>query len=440
MPDQNDPGIVSSTGLSPLSKSETPRVLVEAYECSPVSSHAPGSTWEIITRLARWFELWVVTEATQYRSDIEACLSVHKDVAERLHFYFLPRAMKMLPKRKRPVLPIRETIEYRMWLKRSYKLARELHGRYGFSLVHHLRGNTFREPGYLWKLDLPFVWGPTGGTNAVPWHMLGELDARARLQHLVRALLTSLQLRFSSRVRSALRTSHVLIAQTSHDQRMFRSIHGKDTVLIHEQGCSPEKYHQRYYDGKRPLNLAWIGRFVASKGLPFLLDALATLPERDRVRLHIAGAGPYEESWKKHASMLGIAALCIWHGWLPQDSTLSLLDRCDLLVLTSLLEATCTTVMDAISLGVPVICMNLCGFGDVVSSGPGIVISAKGAAEAKLGYAMAISSILRSPKIVETLSRKAYTTCKQSSWDAIASGVREAYETALQKQPAPAYA
>jgi hypothetical protein len=23
----------------------------------------------------------------------------------------------------------------------------------------------YREPGYLWKLNVPFVWGPMGGTN-----------------------------------------------------------------------------------------------------------------------------------------------------------------------------------------------------------------------------------------------------------------------------------
>ncbi|MCK4783770.1 MAG: hypothetical protein KAV87_08475, partial [Desulfobacteraceae bacterium] len=43
------------------------KVLVEAYECSPSQSHAPGSAWQILSRLAKLYDLWVITEETQYR-------------------------------------------------------------------------------------------------------------------------------------------------------------------------------------------------------------------------------------------------------------------------------------------------------------------------------------------------------------------------------------
>ncbi len=44
---------------------QRPKILVEAYECSPVREHAPGAVWQTVSRLSRWFDLWVLVEETQ---------------------------------------------------------------------------------------------------------------------------------------------------------------------------------------------------------------------------------------------------------------------------------------------------------------------------------------------------------------------------------------
>ena len=43
-----------------------------------------------------------------------------------------------------------------------------------FDLVHQVNFMTFREPGYLWTLDAPFVWGPWGGGAELPLAFLAD--------------------------------------------------------------------------------------------------------------------------------------------------------------------------------------------------------------------------------------------------------------------------
>ena len=36
----------------------------------------------------------------------------------------------------------------------------------------------YREPGYLWKIEKPFVWGPIGGLENSPWRFLPSLGIK----------------------------------------------------------------------------------------------------------------------------------------------------------------------------------------------------------------------------------------------------------------------
>ena len=54
---------------------------------------------------------------------------------------------------------------YQVWQKLAYKKAIELTKYTKFDLVHYVGMIGYREPGYLWKLGLPYVWGPISGAN-----------------------------------------------------------------------------------------------------------------------------------------------------------------------------------------------------------------------------------------------------------------------------------
>lgn len=408
------------------------RVLVIAYECSPMRQHAPGSAWQVIRRLAEWHELWVVTEATQYQKETQAYLAEHPAISKHLHFIFVPRDTPRRPYRTRPVLPIGDVQAYKRWQRRVFSTGESLHRDINFDVVHLLRRDSFREPGFCWRLPVPFVWGPTGGTNGVPWCLMSVLGVRGFLLHAVRNVITQAQLRFNPRVRAAARRASFLIAQTAYDQRRFREVFSINAVLAHEQATHPlDAVNHRSYDGRRALAVAWVGRCVALKGMPILLKALKNPFLRGRVSLHIAGDGPYRDRWSAWAARLGIADQCEWHGWLSQDKTIEMLKKCDVLAFTSLLEATSTTVMQALSVGLPVISLNHCGFGDVLDDTCGIVIRIASFRRVVRDFSSAIAYLVNNPEAIERLSCGAHEMALRHTWDHLAHTISQVYEKSV---------
>ncbi len=408
-----------------------PRILVESYECSPAMDHAPGSAWQILSRLARWFDLWILTEESQYRQQIVDHLRGDPDLSGRMNFVFLRRPCPRGFGRKRPALPLREVFENRLWARQAYALALQLHARIGFDLAHHLRSNSFRLPGLLWKLPIPFVWGPTGGTIEFPRSMMPILTSKERLIYSLRNTINSLQFRFSPLVRNAARRAAGLLAQTSQDQRDFLRIHHRHAILAHEQASKPRGGSIHRYAPTRRLHIAWIGRFIDSKALPILLKAVSDPGIQSRITLHIIGDGPKQTDWQAQAEQLGVQSCCVWHGWLGQRETLEQLDRCDLMAFTSLRDATSTTVLQALSLGVPIVCFHICGFGDIIDSSCGIPIPVENPQQAVRDFRAAIVGILDHPERIERLSAGTLNAAGHYSWDHLVEQIRGVWHSAL---------
>jgi glycosyltransferase involved in cell wall biosynthesis len=404
------------------------KVLIIAYECSPYRSHAPGSAWQIISRLAKRHDLWVITEASQYQVEVEEFLQKNSFFLERINFKFLPRSWSGY-KKSRPIVPIKSFSDYKKWLKNAYYIAKELHSEVTFDIVHHLRGNSAREPGYCWQLPVPYIWGPTGGTTRIPWQMLSLLNLRDGIMQTTRNVITDMQFRYKPRLRNAVKKAACVIAQTSFDKKQFKKVHGIDAQMLHEQAANPAISQIRKIDEKRPLKIMWAGQCISRKGLPILLHAIADSGLKRRIILHLAGDGPLKKIWQGLAAQLGIADCCIWHGWLSQTDTLALMHKSDAFVFPSLLEATSTAVMEALSTGLPVMCIKHCGFGDVVDETCGFLFEATDVQEAIKGFRNAIVSLIDNPARLEKLSIGAAYKAKQYSWDNLAASINEIYIT-----------
>jgi glycosyltransferase involved in cell wall biosynthesis len=383
-----------------------------------------------VRRLAEWHDLWVLTEATQYQTEVEKELAGNPTLADRLHFSFIPREAPSRPNRTRPVLPVQSVLAYRNWHQRAFQIATRLHEQVKFDVIHHLRGNSFREPGYCWKLPVPFVWGPTGGSIGVPWRMFPVMGIWSGILHGLRNAVTVAQFYSLPRVRAAARKASCVLAQTTLDQIRFRRACGVNAVIAYEQAGDPSIARVRAYDSQRPLRIAWAARFIPLKGLPILLHALSNPKLRSRVVLDIAGDGPCRDTWVNLAKRLEVDAQCAWHGWMPPGDTVKMMDSCDVFACTNLLAAESTIVMQAMSLGLPVICLRHGWPSDLVDGTCGVPVRVDGFRRAAKGFSDGLVWLIENPSEVRKLSQGACEKARAHSWDRLATLIREAYENA----------
>ncbi|MBN1918074.1 MAG: glycosyltransferase [Verrucomicrobia bacterium] len=402
------------------------KILVSAYACSPVRGSEPGMGWGWITALSRRHDLWVITEKERFETDIEAGLDRQPELRDRIRFFYLAnRRHRIL----RTFWPPSYYWFLRRWHKKAYRLAQQLHAEVGFDVVHQLNMVGFREPGYLWRLDAPFVWGPVGGMGLMPWRFLPSLGFVGAVHHAARNLFNMLHRRLLMRPKhAAQRAGGRLIAATSETARNISRFLGQEPHVVCEVG--PPDHEVGLAHGRQtgePLRLVWSGLHVSRKALPLLLRALARLPKDVAWQLDVLGEGPRGAAWKRLARRLGVDERCRWLGWLPRERAVEVMHSGHAFVITSLLDLTSTVLPEALALGVPVICLDHCGFSDVVTPECGIKVPVHSPEQVIAGLAASIVRLWQDEPLRRRLAQAAPRRVQALSWESKADAIDAIY-------------
>jgi glycosyltransferase involved in cell wall biosynthesis len=185
------------------------------------------------------------------------------------------------------------------------------------------------------------------------------------------------------------------------------------------------------YDGARRLRLVWSGFHVGRKAVVILLEALARVGLSPGAELVLLGDGPEQKRWQKMAGRLGLADRIRWTGAMPREQAMAEMARGDVFVFPSIQEASSTVVLEAISLGLPVICHDACGMGLVVNDQCGIKIPLVDPRTSIDGFARAIEKLIHHPEMVSRLSLGALQQAEKYSWDRKAEEILKVYDDIL---------
>ena len=406
---------------SPIPKKEL-KILISAYACSPNHGSEQGMGWNWVNQIAKHCQTWVLTDE-YYAKDCRAFLGQTGCENPKLHIIGIPR-----PGGRSRIYGYfwLHYLTQNLWQRQAFKLAQKLHAQEQFDLIHQLNMIGYREPGYLWQLaaDKPFIWGPIGGHAQIPKSFLADFHLQDRLVYSLRNVLNTWQMNNSKRVRAAMQRADVLFGATRPDVEAIARIHGRRAILLRETGTNLTTEQNgsgqlKNPDPSRPLQLVWSGVFLGRKALPLGLHALAQARLREpglQINLTILGGGIHQAAWQAQAADLGLADCCTWTGWLPHDQAKARICAADALLFTSLLEATSTVVPEALMQGVPVICHDACGFGDIVTEECGIKVPMVDPATSIRGFTEAILLLAKDRNHLATLAEGAKARARTLTW------------------------
>jgi glycosyltransferase involved in cell wall biosynthesis len=118
------------------------------------------------------------------------------------------------------------------------------------------------------------------------------------------------------------------------------------------------------------LVLVTVGRIIKRKGLDQLLEIASELDD-PRFKLVIVGEGPECAALEARAQELGIAQAVRFAGFVPEERKWQILAASDLYVSTSLHEGFGIVFLEAMMVGLPVLCYDRGGQADFVSDDVG---------------------------------------------------------------------
>ena len=302
-----------------------------------------------------------------------------------------------------------------------------------YDLVHLITYVGWRFPGKFYQLGIPFVWGPIGGLMNMPRRLFPALGIKGAIYYSGRNLINTLQLHLLRGPRKALRQAHGAVIAATPDIRAALLRHFETPSQVISEVGLPEVNSGRTCrrTNDEPLRICWSGLHIPRKALSLLLHAVARLPPDLRYRLEILGDGPSGRAWRKLAKRLGVGQSCHWHGQLPRELALEVMKGCHVFVITSLEDLTSTVAVEAIALGLPIVCLDHCGFADLVTSRCGIRIPTVSVRKIVAGLADALISLYNDEDLRSKLAQGAVVRSQAYSWQSKMTALEEVYRIAI---------
>jgi glycosyltransferase involved in cell wall biosynthesis len=407
-------------------------VIVSAHQCAPGmgSEHAVG--WNLVSRLAYRHALLLITEDNDFRAAVEDGVRGLREQGCTIEVFFVPHGSTYDGRTNR--LSIGYYLTYVQYQRRVLALARDLKSRYEIAAANHLTINGFREPGFLWQLGVPFIWGPVGGLLFAPSELYDVLTPRVRLFQRIRSAITWLQFRFSPRVRLAYRATQrpggAFIAAAPDIGHRFQRRFGGNVHWIPETGSQPPACAVRKAPDDGPLRLLWVGAIIERKPLGLLLEAIAEIPNHaERITLTVVGDGDSRARYESVARRLGIDVRFL--GWIPHEQTQQHFDAADLFVLLSVQDLTTNVVFESLARGLPVICLDHHGYAAIVDDTCGIKIPIGRLDKVRSDLAARLAVLATDKARLLPLAEGATHRAAQFTWDRNSDRIAELYDHAL---------
>lgn len=404
------------------------RVLQVAYACHPHLSMETRIGWYRAVHAARRHDVTVL----HGEADNDGLLrdeAQRLGIGDRLHFVGVDRcAWGEFYNRWATTY----YLGYRLWHRCAFQEAQRLHNERPFDVAHQTTYCGYREPGDAWRLGVPFVWGPVGGTQAFPTAYLRELSPRDAWIELCRNAINFWQLRYSSRVRAAMRRSAVVVAATRKAADDLRRATGRVTPVLLETALDIPVVPQRApRPPGEPLRILWSGRLRAWKTLPLLLKALPLLPPDVDWRLRVLGVGPSEAAWRRQAERLGVAERIEWLGWPDYRATLPHYQWADAFAFTSMRDTSGTGLLEALAAGAPIVGVDHQGAADIMTPECALPVVVGKPRDTIAGMAAALTRLAREPDTWRRLSEGARAEATRRLWERQADAVLEWYDAAV---------
>ncbi|MBK8444253.1 MAG: glycosyltransferase [Sphingobacteriales bacterium] len=245
-----------------------------------------------------------------------------------------------------------------------------------FDIAHNLNFHNDWTPSFLWKLNKPFVWGPVGHHPLIPAQYLAPYRCSYWLKDRLTWLAKQYFWRFSCSLSRTKKTAAHILCMNSAAPKVLR-LKTDYSILpsVATQDFGWKKDHEDEY-----FTVISAGRFVPLKGFDLSISAFAHLTaqlpreQKNKCRLLLIGSGAEDSFLKKLVKENNIEAMVSFVPWIEREELLQEFKTASVFLFPSH-EGAGMVVAEALSFGLPVVCLDNEGPGEFINSECGIAVA-----------------------------------------------------------------
>lgn len=341
-------------------------ILITAYAVNPYKGSEEGTGWNMITQVARRFQVIAITRKNN-RPDIERYALEHPEAADwlnRITWLYFDWPKHLLFWKKGPLLSALYfycwQLGVALWMWRRQP---------DCDVVHSLNFHSNWTPSFLWILRKPFIWGPVGNHPKIAHqYLLPVYGWRAFLKDRFLWWVKCFFWYLDPFVYICKHKADFICVVNAQSARVLRIPESK--LVFMPAVASEEATSQRTEAGKK-FQVLSVGRFVPLKGFDLTISAFAQFhrslhpDEKAAASLTLIGTGPEKERLQQLIKKESMQAFIHIHEWMPRNEVMQQYQSASVFLFPSH-EGAGMVVPEAMSYGIPVLCLDHYGPGEYI--------------------------------------------------------------------------
>ena len=349
-------------------------VIVSAYACRPHVGSEPGKGWNYVKQIASFCTQTTVLTHVSRQPFIEE--ELERDPLPNVRFVYVSTSKRWSwIDRSETQKTYLRLLYYYLWQVRAYFEAKMLIKEIRYDLIHHVSLANDWLPSYLALLPVPFIWGPVGGSNSlIPASFFPTLGARASVKEVIREATIRFFRTFDPAYRMTMKRC-ARILTCNHDTYAAVPKKYRRKTQIHSQVGTYRVTEREARDPSSEVHVMFGGLLLYLKGVTYAVQSFIEFNKSfPNSRLTVMGHGPELGRIRRlvdaspHPERIRVLS------WVPQQDFLNELSSADILLCPSFHDSGGHVVVEGMSFGIPVICLDHAGPAFTVSDEAGIKV------------------------------------------------------------------
>lgn len=388
-------------------------ILVSAYSCEPLKGSEPAVGWNWVLQLGKRNRVHVITRANNQRV-IERHLPKNLSKNVIFHYYDTPAFIKKLKNKDKGLY-----FYNFCWQIGIVNVAKRIIQDEHVDYILHLTFGSMWMPTFLPFLSPKFIWGPMGGGECVPFSFIGVLPFKQRVVQMFRYILN-----YSTIINPLILLpackAKVILARTPNTKAIMPFFVKKKTKVLLETAMEESVFQRekKLYESDI-INMVISARFISIKNIPLVIKSLKYISTSKPWKLTLLGSGPDRELILRTIKEEGYGDRVNIISMLPREEALDLIVNSDIFIFPSLKEGGTWALMEAMAMGLPVVCVNWAGMAVETTPETAIQISVSSPKTMEREMGAAISLLINNRSEREKMGQSARQRIRDVfNWDA----------------------